>query len=275
MENVSRRDALRGLAVTVGALTAASVVPGGLFDAPGVFAASPTPTTSLTPDQAIARLAAGNRRFVQGKLRHPRREGPRRARVAEGQAPFAVVLGCADSRVPPEIIYDEGLGNLFVVRIVGNTATDPYVLGSVEYGSAELGAVAIVVLGHEGCGAVKAAIDVAQNGTQLPGDIGAFVAPIVPIAAAAHPDDPEGRTRPGRDVGEHPPGRHDLAAERVCSPTPSPPTSSGSSVASTSCDRARCSPSDRYPARPSCAARRRARTSRPGPRCTGGGGTGI
>jgi carbonic anhydrase len=191
VDNVSRRDALRGLALTVGALTAASVVPGGLFDAPDALAASPTPTTSLTPDQAIARLAAGNRRFAQGKLRHPRREGPRRARVAEGQAPYAVVLGCADSRVPPEIIYDEGLGNLFVVRIAGNTATDPYVLGSVEYGSAEFGAVAIVVLGHEGCGAVKAAIDVAQNGTQLPGDIGAFVAPIVPIAQQLIPTTPK------------------------------------------------------------------------------------
>ena len=101
------------------------------------------------------------------------------------------MLGCADSRVPPEIIYDEGLGNLFVVRIAGNTATDPYVLGSVEYGSAELGAVAIVVLGHEGCGAVKAAIDVAQNGTQLPGDIGAFVAPIVPLAQQLIPTTPK------------------------------------------------------------------------------------
>jgi carbonic anhydrase len=191
VDNVSRRDALRGLAVTVGALTAASVVPGGLFDASDAVAAGPTPPTSLTPDQAIARLAAGNRRFVRGKLRHPRREDPRRARVAEGQAPYAVVLGCADSRVPPEVIYDQGLGDLFVVRIAGNTATDPYVLGSVEYGSAELGAVAIVVLGHEGCGAVKAAIDVAQNGTQLPGDIGAFVAPIVPIAQQLIPTTPK------------------------------------------------------------------------------------
>jgi carbonic anhydrase len=128
---------------------------------------------------------------VRGALRHPRRDGPRRAALAEGQAPYAVVLGCADSRVPPEVIYDEGLGDLFVVRIAGNTASDAYVLGSVEYGTAELGAVAIVVLGHEGCGAVKAAIDVAQNGTQLPGDIGAFVAPIVPIAAGLIPTTPK------------------------------------------------------------------------------------
>jgi len=101
------------------------------------------------------------------------------------------VLGCADSRVPPEVIYDEGLGNLFVTRIAGNTATDPYVLGTVEYGAAELGAALVVVLGHEGCGAVKAAIDVAQNGTQLPGDIGAFVAPIVPVAQGLIPTTPK------------------------------------------------------------------------------------
>jgi carbonic anhydrase len=191
MNNVSRRDALRGMALTVGALTAASVMPRGLFDAASALAATSTPRTSLTPDQAIVRLAAGNRRFVNGKLRHPRRDGRRRAALAEGQAPYAVVLGCADSRVPPEVIYDEGLGNLFVVRIAGNTATDPYVVGSVEYGGAELGAAAIVVLGHEGCGAVKAAIDVAQNGTQLPGDIGAFVAPIVPIARQLIPTTPK------------------------------------------------------------------------------------
>ncbi|MFI5046772.1 MAG: carbonic anhydrase [Acidimicrobiia bacterium] len=191
MDNVSRRDALRAMAVTAGAVTAASVMPHGVLDAADALAATSTPPTSLTPDQAIARLAAGNRRFVNGDLRHPRRDGRRRAAVAEGQAPYAVVLGCADSRVPPEVIYDEGLGNLFVVRIAGNTATDPYVLGSVEYGGVELGAVVIVVLGHEGCGAVKAAIDVAQNGTQLPGDIGAFVAPIVPVAQRLIPTTPK------------------------------------------------------------------------------------
>jgi carbonic anhydrase len=111
--------------------------------------------------------------------------------VAEGQAPFAVVLGCADSRVPPEVIYDQGLGDLFVTRIAGNTAVDPFVVGTVEYGAAELGAVLIVVLGHEECGACKAAIDVAENGTELPGDIGAFVAPIVPIAEQLIPTTPK------------------------------------------------------------------------------------
>ena len=188
---LSRRQVIRGAGLAVGTLSAAATLPGSMLDPLDAFAADTTEKTSLTPEQALARLKAGNRRFVSGRLRHPRRESYRRATVAEGQAPFAVVLGCADSRVPPEVIYDQGLGDLFVTRIAGNTATDPYVVGTVEYGAAELGSVAIVVLGHEQCGACKAAIDVAENGTQLPGDIGAFVAPIVPIAEQLIPTTPK------------------------------------------------------------------------------------
>ena len=190
METRSRREMLRNIGVAAGAVTAASFLHGGLLDAVEAFAAD-APKTKLTPDAALRRLAAGNRRFVRNRLRHPRRDGVRRAALAEGQSPFAVVLGCADSRVPPEVLYDEGLGDLFVVRVAGNTATDPYVVGSVEYGAAELGSVALVVLGHQNCGAVKAAIDVAMNGTTLPGDIGAFVAPIVPIAQQLIPTTPK------------------------------------------------------------------------------------
>jgi carbonic anhydrase len=182
MTEMTRRSALRGAGLAVGTLAVASAITSGVLDPVDAFAADAPEKTSLTPAQAEARLKVGNQRFVSGRLRHPRREGPRRAAVAEGQAPYAVVLGCADSRVPPEVIYDQGLGDLFVTRIAGNTATDPFVIGTVEYGAVELGAVLIVVLGHEQCGACKAAIDVAQNGTELPGDIGAFVAPIVPIA---------------------------------------------------------------------------------------------
>ena len=141
-------------------------------------AASP-PT--MTPDAALARLAAGNRRFVSGDLRHPRRDSTRRAALSEGQAPYAVVVGCADSRVPPEVVYDEGLGVLFTVRVAGNTTQDPLVVGSVEFAIANLGSVVVVVLGHEECGAVKAAIDVVDNGTELPGDLPAVVAPILPV----------------------------------------------------------------------------------------------
>jgi carbonic anhydrase len=181
------------MALTVGALAGASLTRGGLLDPSDTFAADPTAKTSLTPEQAVERLATGNQRFVKDNLRQPRRDSRRRIAVAEGQAPFAVVLGCADSRVPPEVVYDEGLGNLFIVRVAGNTAVDPFILGSVEYGTVELGAVLVVVLGHESCGAVKAAIDVAQNGTELPGDIGAFVAPIVPIAKELIPKTPKSK----------------------------------------------------------------------------------
>ena len=146
----------------------------------GADSDDPVPA-SMTPDAALARLAAGNRRFVSGRLRHPRRDGRRRAALSEGQAPFAVVLGCADSRVPPEVIYDEGLGVLFTVRVAGNTAQDPLVVGSIEFAILNLGSVVVVVLGHEECGAVKAAIDVETQGTLLPGDLPAVVAPILGV----------------------------------------------------------------------------------------------
>jgi carbonic anhydrase len=190
MTDLSRRDVLRGLGLTAGAAAAISLAPGGLL--PGAlstageaFAASPPATPSLTPKAAIARLTAGNRRFVNGTVRNPRRDSKRRAALAEGQAPFAAVLGCADSRVPPEVIYDEGLGNLFVARVAGNTTADALVAGSLEYSIAVLGSVVIVVLGHEQCGAVKAAIDVVTKGTELPGDLPAVVAPILPIVQTA------------------------------------------------------------------------------------------
>ncbi len=185
MTERTRREVLRAFGVTAGACTAASLGSAGLIGSVDAFAASPPTTPSLTPKQALARLAAGNRRFVNGRLRHPRRDGRRRAALAEDQAPFAAVLGCADSRVPPEVIYDEGLGNLFVARVAGSTTSDALVAGSIEYSVTQLGSVAIVVLGHEQCGAVKAAIDVVTKGTELPGDLPAVVAPIVPIVEEA------------------------------------------------------------------------------------------
>jgi carbonic anhydrase len=183
MGDMTRRDALRALGASAGALAAGAAIGPAIVD-DVAFAASPAAPT-LTPDQALARLAAGNRRFVNGNLRHARRDNRRRSALAEGQAPFAAVLGCADSRVPPEIIYDEGLGKLFVARIAGNTTDDALVAGSLEYSITQLGSVLIVVLGHEECGAVKAAIDVATKGAELPGDLPAVVAPILPVVNAA------------------------------------------------------------------------------------------
>src|SRR4051812_8582357 len=180
---LTRRDALRAMGMSAGALAAGTAFGPTLLD--GVAAAAELEPTKLTPEQAVARLTAGNRRFVNGLLRHPRRDDRRRSALAEGQAPYAAVLGCADSRVPPEIIYDEGLGNLFVARIAGNTTDDALVAGSLEYSVSVLGSVAMVVLGHEECGAVKAAIDVATKGTVLPGDLPAVVGPIIPVVNAA------------------------------------------------------------------------------------------
>ena len=105
--------------------------------------------------------------------------------VAQGQKPFAAILTCADSRVPPEIMFDQGFGDLFVVRIAGNTAADPIVVGSLEYGVEVLGCVLVFVLGHSDCGAVKSAIDRRRPRVpMLPGDIGAVVAPILPAVEA-------------------------------------------------------------------------------------------
>lgn len=131
-------------------------------------------------DEALERLLAGNRRFVEGKLRHETRDSARRVEVADGQSPFVIVVGCADSRVPPEVVFDEGLGDVFTVRVAGNTGNDPLVVGSVEYAATNLDSVLLVVLGHDECGAVKAAIDVVLNGTTLPGQVGAVVEPILP-----------------------------------------------------------------------------------------------
>jgi carbonic anhydrase len=111
-----------------------------------------------TPDAALARLKDGHARFLAEKLTPRKVDAKTRARLAKSQNPFAVVLTCADSRVPPELLFDVGLGDLFVLRIAGNV-TSPAVLGSMEYAVDHLRVPLIVVLGHESCGAVKAAIE--------------------------------------------------------------------------------------------------------------------
>jgi carbonic anhydrase len=109
-------------------------------------------------DAALARLLEGNHRYVKHRLHHPDESIARRNELVNGQHPFAVVLGCADSRVAPELLFDQGLGDLFVIRIAGNIVDDA-VLGSIEYGVEHLGARLVLVLGHEKCGAVSAAIE--------------------------------------------------------------------------------------------------------------------
>jgi carbonic anhydrase len=110
---------------------------------------------------ALDALKTGNQRFVSGQLLHGNQNPDRRAEVAKGQKPFAMVLTCADSRLSPEIIFDQGLGDLFVVRVAGNVA-DANGMASLEYATEHLGCQLLIVLGHERCGAVKAALDTFQ-----------------------------------------------------------------------------------------------------------------
>jgi carbonic anhydrase len=128
---------------------------------------------SVAPQEALQRLAAGNERYATAKLTHPNVTPDRRKAVATGQRPFAAVLGCADSRVPPEVLFDQGLGDLFVVRVAGNVADDGS-LGSLEYAAEHLGVRLVVVLGHERCGAVQAAL----AGGEPEGHLGTLLRPI-------------------------------------------------------------------------------------------------
>ncbi len=112
--------------------------------------------TTISADEALARLRAGNQRYMEGHLEHHHADGARRLVLRTGQDPYAAILSCADSRVVPEIIFDEGLGDLFVVRVAGNVANVSS-LASLEYAVAHLNVRLIVVLGHESCGAIQAA----------------------------------------------------------------------------------------------------------------------
>jgi carbonic anhydrase len=145
-------------------------------------------------DEILARLLEGNKRYVKGALAHPRRKPEDFAALAEGQNPVAVIVGCADSRVAPELIFDQGVGDLFVVRVAGNviSGAGASVKGSIEYAVVELGVRLIMVLGHSQCGAIKAAIQHIDAKDALPGSIGELVATIKPAVTAVkgNPGDP-------------------------------------------------------------------------------------
>lgn len=154
----------------------------------GVFAATvgskvtfPEPAVAqndMSPDDAVKMLMDGNERFVLRKRQNPHQDMTRLAEVAKGQHPFASVLSCADSRVPVEIIFDQGLGDIFVVRNAGNIVT-PEETGSLEFGSLVLGTKVLMILGHKSCGAVTAAL----KGGAFPGQIGSIVAAIQPAVS--------------------------------------------------------------------------------------------
>lgn len=138
-------------------------------------AAASEQASGITGAGARQKLIDGNKRYVDGKLSHAGQSGARRAEVAKGQHPFAAIVSCADSRVPPEIIFDQGLGDLFVVRLAGNILDDA-ALGSLEYAVEHLGVTLIMVLGHERCGAVDATV----QGGEAHGHIGSLVKAIQP-----------------------------------------------------------------------------------------------
>ena len=137
--------------------------------------------SKLTPDAALKALMDGNQRYVGGQLQSLDEDlSILKANTAEKQEPFAAILSCADSRVPVEFVFDQSIGQLFVVRIAGNVTT-PEIIASLEYGVAVLGTRVIVVLGHGNCGAVKATIE----GKPVPGQISALYAPLRPAVVAA------------------------------------------------------------------------------------------
>jgi carbonic anhydrase len=182
---VSRRRALGLLS-----LSGAAVAAGGVSAVPLHADESALPVIR-TPAQALAELMTGNRRFVEGRAVGPNRNMARVREVSEGQSPFAAVLSCADSRVPVEIVFDQGFGDVFVCRAAGNIVT-PELIGSLEFGTAVLGAKALVVLGHTHCGAVKATI----AGQAVPGQISTLYRHIRPAVDRS-------ATRELEDVARH------------------------------------------------------------------------
>ena len=168
--NLSRRNSLKFVAGAIGT--------GILAARAGADLAAPEPAIAqndLTPDAALKQLMDGNQRFVDKKRQSPHQDLPRLLEVAIAQKPFAAILGCADSRFPSEIIFDQGLGDLFVCRVAGNVTT-PEEIGSLEFGTLVLGAKVLVVVGHKRCGAVEATI----KGAQVPGQIGSLIEAIKP-----------------------------------------------------------------------------------------------
>jgi carbonic anhydrase len=164
-----RKNAIWIFAVTLGFVAFAA----------GLALSNPDSGTSVLPDEALQKLMDGNRNYVENKLTNAARsDTATRTSLAKSQKPYAIILTCSDSRVPPEIIFDKGLGEIFVVRVAGNIP-DPVVLGSIEYAAEHLGSPLIMVLGHERCGAVTATVDAKGKSTGS-ANIDAFVKVIHP-----------------------------------------------------------------------------------------------
>lgn len=207
MADLQRRRLIWGLAAGAAMAPAWALAEGGVEHAPAPrpkpkapakaadphAAAAHAAPPSVPPEEALGRLMSGNARYAEGLASHPHANAVRRVEVAAGQAPFAVILACADSRVAPELIFDQGLGDLFVVRVAGNVVDDA-TLASIEYAVIHLGSSLVMALGHERCGAVKATAD-ALAGKGSPDDVdtrigalAALIAPAVRAIPASAPD---------------------------------------------------------------------------------------
>lgn len=183
MNDISRR----GLFVAGTAVAALGALPARAQER-NVTPPPPTPSvggqTTLNADQALELLRDGNRAFLAGRVVQPDIGAARRLALAAGQGPFCAYVSCSDSRVPPELLFGRGLGELFIIRNAGNTV-DTVAMGSIEYAVAVLGVPLVVVMGHESCGAVAAAMSVVSENARFPGVIGNMIEPIIPAVLEA------------------------------------------------------------------------------------------
>jgi carbonic anhydrase len=172
----------------------------------------------MDPATAITRLMDGYTRYSTGRPEHPRQTAADRAETALAPRPLAVILGCADARVPPEVIFDQGLGDLFVVRIAGNVVTDE-VLGSIEVAVLEMAAPLVVVLGHTRCRAVQTALEASDGSAAVTGHVSSIVEALLPVVARSPQTDPPAAVR--ENV------RHVVAALRSSEPVIAPAVHGG------------------------------------------------
>ena len=180
--------------------------------------------TQLTADEAMQRLIDGNARFLRGEAHFPELREELLEAMAKHQSPFAMILGCSDSRVPPELIFGAGFGELFVVRVAGNLLS-PEVAGSLQYAGVHLHTPLLVVLGHEGCGAIKAALHTRREGPTQRARIQLLIDSLLPGLSEVSPDlDPEEELAQGveanvrwtvRQILESPEGQARLAEGRM------------------------------------------------------------
>jgi len=175
---------LRGLGLLAAGSALGLGVPHSATAAAEAAAGELAPRKSLAARKALRRLAEGNCRFVTGETSHPHQGVERRLKVAAGQRPFAQVFSCIDSRVPPEVVFDQGLGDLFVIR-TGAQTLDELVQGSVDFGPLEYGTPLVVVMGHQRCGAVLEAVESLEHGTDLGPQLNRIVAALKPAYDAA------------------------------------------------------------------------------------------